>query len=1033
MGTHSSWCSLLARRLLPQPPDLEILEIGDLSRDRFRGIFRLTYSGDAHLVLSTKVQANPLSKPTPSSGASSGRGLSSGQDEETFTPFSSAGSSSRGILFAAAPLIVPMKLRLSHVRLRAIIVLVVSKTKGITLVFKNDPLESVQVSSTFDSVAVIAKYLQQEIEGQLKEVFREDLPGIIHRLSQKWLSGQSKRKTGTDAEQAPEKTERSSASMHGGEQDHKPAPPTSPKRSRKRSENSRKASSAAGEASSPPSTLKQRRGSRAASSKPIQPPLSSGSSSSAVPMVQKPVTGLGKEDEEGSFEIPPPLSTSFDDTESYDPTYGLRPDEVRLPKDGKGFKGLKGLKKGGGALGGRSSMGLGGLLEDIQSSRQEDLHDAEVFDAEDEALEQAEAEDKGVDEGESEWAEEDGLDRMGELDEALYDEQDGRHLPQAATRRVDADAHDSDVQAEEKGDVASDSSLSSLEDDHSPESASHLLDDIERPDFDPFDDVHASDGFHPPSVPRGGASATGSRSNGRLQRESTPLSSSSPRAKRQSLATIEALRGGAFRSSGSTPSLGSFGTGSGSRRVGAGVGLSGSDAGYGFMPLSASMRAASVLNAAERAYGNKAASTSGRRSTTAGISMSASASLSNLASARSPTLSRCPSSGLQSLSGSRPRPPTIRPRIFHSSSLIRPVDPTVYRGDAGDASVDEGSLYPVSNWTGSVRGGRSESVGGGSTTIYGGGGGAESSRSGPGSSRTFTIKRKHNGASGASTARSAGSATGSGGGGASTVMEEGVDSGRMPARQTLTRASSTLSNLLGQRGWDWGVQGSREDGLHSQEEPFEGNLPTSSSTSSLDEPGSSSRSHSHSNSFSGSGSRAGTLSTLEPEPMDETSLAYKRQLEKEKLGGLVRVGWDGVDANETTTTTARGAGGGGGGRGTAVKSSSVPPRRSGVSGSATPLGLSNSRATAGISPSTSHPRYLHLQDLVASNQTLSPYTRLSDTRGWAVRSTPGTPGAGSGGEGSLLGQVRDGWKEAVQDVEARRRRTFNLGGRAGAN
>lgn len=44
------------------PPDLEILEIGDLSRDRFRGIFRLMYSGDAHLVLSIQVQANPLAK-----------------------------------------------------------------------------------------------------------------------------------------------------------------------------------------------------------------------------------------------------------------------------------------------------------------------------------------------------------------------------------------------------------------------------------------------------------------------------------------------------------------------------------------------------------------------------------------------------------------------------------------------------------------------------------------------------------------------------------------------------------------------------------------------------------------------------------------------------------------------------------------------------------------------------------------------------------------------------------------------------------
>lgn len=42
-----------------QPPELEILEIGDLSTDRFRGIFRLTYSGDAYIVLQTRVQVGP--------------------------------------------------------------------------------------------------------------------------------------------------------------------------------------------------------------------------------------------------------------------------------------------------------------------------------------------------------------------------------------------------------------------------------------------------------------------------------------------------------------------------------------------------------------------------------------------------------------------------------------------------------------------------------------------------------------------------------------------------------------------------------------------------------------------------------------------------------------------------------------------------------------------------------------------------------------------------------------------------------------
>ena len=42
------------------PPELEILEIGDLAEDRFRGIFKMSYRGDAFLTLKTKVQANPL-------------------------------------------------------------------------------------------------------------------------------------------------------------------------------------------------------------------------------------------------------------------------------------------------------------------------------------------------------------------------------------------------------------------------------------------------------------------------------------------------------------------------------------------------------------------------------------------------------------------------------------------------------------------------------------------------------------------------------------------------------------------------------------------------------------------------------------------------------------------------------------------------------------------------------------------------------------------------------------------------------------
>ena len=58
-----------------------------------------------------------------------------------------------------------------------------SKQKGITVVFRNDPLESLKVSSTFDSISFVRDFLQKEIEGQLRILFMDELPAIIHRLS----------------------------------------------------------------------------------------------------------------------------------------------------------------------------------------------------------------------------------------------------------------------------------------------------------------------------------------------------------------------------------------------------------------------------------------------------------------------------------------------------------------------------------------------------------------------------------------------------------------------------------------------------------------------------------------------------------------------------------------------------------------------------------------------------------------------------------------------------------------------------------
>ncbi|KAJ1768985.1 ERMES complex subunit [Coemansia sp. RSA 1813] len=143
------------------PPQLDILEISELEEDRFRAMFRMKYEGDGFLVLQTKVQANPLRLPA---------------SELPSMP-------SIGVVAAAQPLVVPMLLRISGLKLHGIIVLAVSKQDGITLVFRSDPLVSVEVHSTFDSVPSVRSMLQREIEATLRSLFQEDLPIIVHEMS----------------------------------------------------------------------------------------------------------------------------------------------------------------------------------------------------------------------------------------------------------------------------------------------------------------------------------------------------------------------------------------------------------------------------------------------------------------------------------------------------------------------------------------------------------------------------------------------------------------------------------------------------------------------------------------------------------------------------------------------------------------------------------------------------------------------------------------------------------------------------------
>jgi distribution and morphology protein 34 len=86
-------------------------------------------------------------------------------------------------LAASSGLTIPLQITLSEIKLSAFIILVFSRQKGLTLVFRNDPLESLKVSSTFDSIPFVRDYLQKTIESQLRTLMMDELPAIIHKLS----------------------------------------------------------------------------------------------------------------------------------------------------------------------------------------------------------------------------------------------------------------------------------------------------------------------------------------------------------------------------------------------------------------------------------------------------------------------------------------------------------------------------------------------------------------------------------------------------------------------------------------------------------------------------------------------------------------------------------------------------------------------------------------------------------------------------------------------------------------------------------
>lgn len=81
------------------------------------------------------------------------------------------------------PLILPVELSISKIKLDAIVSVYASAGKGIALSFCGDPLDSIGVSSSFDDTAFIKQALQSEIEGVIRKLLLHELPEHVHAWS----------------------------------------------------------------------------------------------------------------------------------------------------------------------------------------------------------------------------------------------------------------------------------------------------------------------------------------------------------------------------------------------------------------------------------------------------------------------------------------------------------------------------------------------------------------------------------------------------------------------------------------------------------------------------------------------------------------------------------------------------------------------------------------------------------------------------------------------------------------------------------
>ncbi|EGG18607.1 histidine kinase [Cavenderia fasciculata] len=150
-----------------KPPQLELKQVADASKEKFKFIFHVNYRGNGLLELRTKVQANPVYL---------GTSIALTRHEKQLLQQLNIGSASN-------PHIMPLSIIITDIVFDGELTVALVNNKSIEASFTTDPLKQVNIKTSFDEFPAVANFIKSLVDTQLRNFIMKDFPTIVSSIT----------------------------------------------------------------------------------------------------------------------------------------------------------------------------------------------------------------------------------------------------------------------------------------------------------------------------------------------------------------------------------------------------------------------------------------------------------------------------------------------------------------------------------------------------------------------------------------------------------------------------------------------------------------------------------------------------------------------------------------------------------------------------------------------------------------------------------------------------------------------------------